>query len=296
MNAPLRILTAGRIYCDLVFTRLDDAPAAGREVFAEGLALRAGGGAYITAAYLSALGHETTLIGTLPAAPFDSVVRAEMASNRVGTLCDTAPAGTDPQITAALVHGDDRAFVTRRPGAALSLGGPLPAARHLHLGEITTARDHPDLIRKARTMGMTVSLDCSWDGRSLTEPGLSEIIAGVDLFFPNEAEARELSRNGITMSPRVATIVKQGPHGAEIRPADAARYHRPAQKADLVDTTGAGDAFNAGFLGAWLKGKPMPECLDLAIACGAFAVGQIGGAGKLPPLDHLLAERQRMEL
>ncbi|QBX99964.1 carbohydrate kinase family protein [Rhodophyticola sp. CCM32] len=287
MTLSDRILTAGRIYCDLVFTELDARPAPGREVFAEGLALRAGGGAYITAAYLSALGHQAALIGTLPVAPFDAVIRAEMAETGVDPICTPAPPGSDPQITAAFMHGNDRAFVTRRPGPALTVTGPLPAARHLHLGEITTARDHPELIPMARAAGMSLSLDCSWDGQALAGCDLSGIIAAVDLFFPNEAEAAELHRHGVDASPKVATIIKLGAQGAEIRPARGPVQHCAAKQVRLKDTTGAGDAFNAGFLSAWLKGQTAAECLDLGTYCGAIAVGRVGGAGALPPLDSL---------
>lgn len=287
MSERGRILSAGRIYCDLVFTRLDDSPAPGREVFAEGLSLFAGGGAYITAAYLSALGHGSGLIGTLPASPFDAIVLAEMAANGVTSFCRSAPQDSDPQITVAMVHGADRAFVTRRSGKALRLDGALPAARHLHLGEITTARDHPELIAAARAAGMTLSLDCSWDARALSDRGLADVIAAVDLFFPNEAELAELLRHGIPVAPRVATVLKQGARGAELRPAKGMVQHCPALKAEVQDTTGAGDAFNAGFLSAWLDGQSGADCLARGAVCGAIAVARVGGAGALPPLHHL---------
>jgi sugar/nucleoside kinase (ribokinase family) len=286
------ILCAGRIYCDLVFSGLDGGPVPGREVFADRLALRAGGGAYITAAYLSALGCDVGLMGVLPAPPFTVPVTQEMAQNRVTSHCtDPAPAD-DPQITVALAHGGDRAFVTRRCGAALVLqkGAALPAARHLHIGELTTALDHPDLIGAARGQGMTISLDCSWDTQALADPRAPAVIASVDLFLPNSAEAEALRQNGIAVAPRVASIVKRGNQGAVAIAAGGATQSAPACAATVQDTTGAGDAFNAGFLSAWLAGRPLAECLARANHCGALAVARLGGAGHLPDLRELVGD------
>lgn len=286
------ILCAGRIYCDLVFSGLTGGPEPGREVFADRLALCAGGGAYITAAYLSALGREAALMGVLPVPPFAAAVTSEMARNRVTSYCTEQEPGADPQVTVALVRDGDRAFVTRRSGAALVLrkGARLPEACHLHIGELTTALEHPDLIGAARGQGMSVSLDCSWDAEALADPHAEACIASVDLFLPNAAEAEALTQNGITAAPRVATIVKRGDQGAIAITADSGPHSVPAYSANVQDTTGAGDAFNAGFLAAWLAGRPLADCLERANRCGALAVARLGGAAALPDLRYLAAD------
>ena len=276
------VICAGRIYCDLVFSGLDGPPEPGREVFAEALALRAGGGAYITAAYLSALGGQAGLMGVLPAPPFGHCVTREMAQNRVRSHCSAAGAG-DPQITVALARGGDRSFITRRVGAALA-GADLPPARHLHIGELTTALEHPELIAKARARAMSVSLDCSWDARALADPGTAEVIASVDIFLPNAAEMEALAASGIAVAPRLMSVIKRGAEGATLIGAEGARIEAAAIPTTPVDTTGAGDAFNAGFLAAWLDGAEMAEALAQANRCGSIAVGRIGGAGALPDL------------
>lgn len=276
------ILCAGRIYCDLVFSGLESGPEPGREVFADRLALCAGGGAYITAAYLSALGAEAGLMGVLPAAPLGACVTREMAVNRVASHCTQAADG-DPQITVALAQGGDRSFITRRVGAAIAQAD-LPPARHLHIGELTTALAHPGLIAKARSRGMTVSLDCSWDADALADPRAAEAIASVDIFLPNAAEMAALAEAGIAVDPVLMTVVKRGAEGATLIGADRARLGAAATPATPIDTTGAGDAFNAGFLAAWLDGADLEDALRLANRCGAIAVGRIGGAGALPDL------------
>lgn len=288
MTGAVPILCAGRIYCDLVFTGLDGAPEPGREVFADALKICAGGGAYITSAYLAALGEAVGLIGMLPAAPFGTVVGEEMQQNNVQSFCEETH-GQDAQLTAALVTDKDRAFVTRRVGDAVpqSQIDALPDARHLHIGELTTALEHPDLLRAAQARGMTISLDCSWDGQVLARPDLAEIISLVDLFLPNEAEAEALETYCTHVQPRLATIIKRGPNGASCLRTGREPVHASGHDVQVVDTTGAGDAFNAGFLSAWLAGQSMEMALALGNACGATAVARVGGAGALPDLCDL---------
>lgn len=282
------ILSAGRVYCDLVFAGLDAPMAMGREVFADQLKLCTGGGAFITAAYLAALGDNVGLLGMLPAAPFSALVEEEMRQSGIADFSAKAP-GRDVQLTAAVVGEADRAFVTRRVGLAVPQIkiDALPAANHLHVGELTTALEHPDLITNARSLGMSVSLDCGWDETILQRPDLATVIEQVDLFLPNEDEAEALKNAGTSVAPRIATIVKLGEAGAVCRPTHGPVVRRSGQCVDVLDTTGAGDAFNAGFLSAWLAGQSFDEALSLGNACGAVAVSRLGGATDLPKLDEL---------
>ncbi len=274
---PLRVVCAGRLYCDLIFAGLAGLPRAGREVFAESASLHAGGGAFITAATLAALGARVDLLATLPAEPFGGLVAGEIASCGVA-LCDQPPVPpTEPQITAAMIVDGDRAFLTRRTGSAipcLPLGEM--AADHLHIGELTTALEHPELLSAARTAGMTISLDCGWDDANASRDGVAEAIAGVDVFLPNAAEVMQLADTLRTVHPRQALVVKKGALGAEAH-TELAQIVSKAHPANLVDTTGAGDAFNAGFLSLWLQGRNLAACLDAGNASGARAVGHVGG-------------------
>jgi sugar/nucleoside kinase (ribokinase family) len=82
-------------------------------------------------------------------------------------------------------------------------------------------------------------------------------------------------------------VVKRGAEGASAL-APEGWIDAPATRVPVVDSTGAGDAFIAGFVAGWLDGRPMPACLALGNACGAVAVGRVGGAGRLPDLRTLL--------
>ncbi|MFQ6553542.1 carbohydrate kinase family protein [Aestuariibius insulae] len=280
------VLCAGRLYCDLVFTGLDRLPTLGTETFADGLGLYAGGGAFITAAYLAALGRPASLAATLPADPFRALVQADLARFGVGAdLCRAAPEGSDPQITVAMTTAQDRAFLTRASGPALPRLGPdqmaAPGLRHLHIGELRTLADNPWLLEVARKAGLSVSLDCGWEDDLPDKAGA--LIAGVDLFLPNDAEAQRFLDQGIALGGPMLTVIKRGAAGAvALKGTD--QWEAAGHPARTVDTTGAGDAFNGGFLDRWLAGAPVPDCLEAGNRCGAAAVAAVGGTGGISGL------------
>ncbi|MFK7792937.1 MAG: carbohydrate kinase family protein [Devosiaceae bacterium] len=274
-----------------MFAGLDGEPAMGREVFADSLTICPGGGAFITAAYLAALGEDVALVGTLPAAPFENVVVNDMSAGGIGNHCASADSH-EPQITAAVVGKTDRAFITRRIGDAVppAIIDALPNARHLHIGELTTALEQPELITAAHARGMSVSLDCAWDEMALRHDDVADIIARVDVFLPNADEMEHLARHRTALQPKAALVVKKGAQGATCTSSNGQKTHADAQASDVVDTTGAGDAFNAGFLSAWLAGRGPREALQLGHACGRQAVSRLGGARDLPDLRSLVTQ------
>jgi len=280
-----RVLCVGRLYCDLIFTDVPRMPSMGTETFAGGLGLHAGGGAFVTAAWLAAQGVPAGIACVLPGPPFRDIVMPEIRRAGVATdLCDTVCPGADPQVTVAITGRDERAFLTRRSGPAAP---DLTAAdlrragvTHLHVGELATLVECPALLDTARAAGATLSLDCGWDD-GLTAAAVAPLLRGVDVFLPNAAEMRALAEGGLPEPAARLTIVKQGADGATAR-AGADRVHARAQPATVVDTTGAGDAFNAGFLGAWLAGAALPDCLAAGNALGARAVAGRGGFPSMP--------------
>jgi sugar/nucleoside kinase (ribokinase family) len=274
------VLCVGRLYCDLIFTEVPRLPSLGTEVFAGGLGLHAGGGAYITAAYLASLGHHAALASFLPAAPFGDIVAAEIAAAGVDLSPSLRAAPElDPQITVSMVMGGERGFLTRRSGPALPQISPADLgrlrARHLHVGELTTLVERPSLLGLAREAGLTVSLDCGWD-ETLTAAKIGDLLARVDVFLPNAAEAQHLRMLGLAEPLAPLTVVKRGAEGASAVQ-DGCEFREAAGNAVAVDTTGAGDAFNAGFLSAWLAGEPVGACLRAGNALGAQAIRSRGG-------------------
>jgi sugar/nucleoside kinase (ribokinase family) len=251
----------------------------GTEIFSDGLSLHAGGGAFITAAVFSALGQKSALLATLPAAPFTDTVLQNIAAFDIDTTqCVSAAAGTAPQITVAIADKADRAFLTHKTGAAMpemDLGSA--EFGHLHIGELRSLLEHPHLIERARQVGMTISVDCGWDDDILARGAEMEmILSKVDVFLPNKTEYEHLVRSGFSAERCSLTVVKCGDQGS-CALVDGKWVSEPTTSVKVVDATGAGDAFNGGFLFSWLKGRGMKECLSNGNRCGRLAVTYAGG-------------------
>ncbi len=278
-KAPV-VLCVGRLYCDLIFTDLPRMPTMGTEIYAGGFGVHAGGGAFITAAHLASLGQSSALSAMLPPGPVGALLAGDLERSGIDLrLCRTSPSSDEPQVTVALVGEGDRAFVTRRAGPAFP---PLTArdlakigATHVHVGELATLIERPEIIAVARDAGATISLDCSWDD-DLAAPDIAEVIGAVDVFLPNDAEVQHLHDLGVPATLFPLTAIKQGPAGATAL-VDGERLHEPALEVSVVDTTGAGDAFNAGFITAWLAGESLQTCLRAGNAQGAHAIATRGG-------------------
>ncbi|MGF7006572.1 carbohydrate kinase family protein [Aminobacter sp. BE322] len=285
------VLSIGRIYCDLIFTGLGALPGLGREVFAEDMKMAAGGGAFIAAAHLAHAGREVALVARLGTDALSAGIEPELRGANVDLRFLEKSPGAGPQVTVASVIGNDRAFLSRRAGSALpdTLDAALAwgAAGHLHIAEYATLHEIPDLVSRAKAGGLTVSLDPSWDETLIYEAELLDRCAGVDIFLPNMEEAIAITQEsdpiaaiGILAQAFPIVALKAGGDGAWLK-ARGQVLHRRAEEVTVVDTTGAGDAFNAGFIDAWMSGASDEACLAAGVTFGSLAVQAAGGTAIL---------------
>lgn len=281
---PKGVLCVGRVYCDIIFTGLDRLPALGEEQYASGLSIQVGGGAYITASHLASLERPVSLLAVLPSGAFAQTVQNELSRNSINAEhCVQSEDSNDQQLTVALSIGSERAFITKRCGRALPVEkinwGDFPLTGHLHIGELATLVEHPNLLADAHDAGITVSLDCSWDDDLFERDDLEKYLKGVDIFLPNNAEFEKLKTKYTLNDSLSLCVVKQGSEGATAIH-NGTLTKAAAVAANVVDTTGAGDAFNAGFIHAWLNDSKIDACIELGNQCGANTVARVGGSAQ----------------
>jgi len=163
----------------------------------------------------------------------------------------------------------------------------LRRARHVHVGAYflldALRPDLPALYAQAHEMGLTTSLDTNWDPSGGWDGGLAQLLPECDVFMPNEAEAQFIARRDDldtaldALAVHVPTLaVKLGAEGGLARQGETI-VRAPSLPVKVVDTTGAGDSFDAGFLYGYLNGWPLEKSLRLACACGSLSTRTAGG-------------------
>jgi sugar/nucleoside kinase (ribokinase family) len=209
--------------------------------------------------------------------------------------------GLKTGITVSVTHAADRALVTYMGAINALTAADVPDAAmagcgHLHVSSFFLQEalrpGLPDLFARAHRAGLTTSLDTGFDPSGRWDGGLRETLQETDLFFPNEVELQALTGcsdpgEGLRRldNGRTRVVAKLGKEGAMTLDGGNV-VHVPAYPVPAVDTTGAGDSFNAGFLHRWLAGAPLEDCLRLGAACGGLSTRGLGGTATQPTLEE----------
>ncbi len=283
MARDTTVATWGNIMCDLIFTGLPGLPVMGEELFARRLTIGVGGGSALSALGLRRLGWTVTCIGRVGRDPLGELAVGLLEAGDVDTshLIRFGGPGEPGNVTVAMSYPSDRAFITHQPSGPWPTDGiPLGGFRHHHFAGY---EGREDIIRQLAAGPGTVSLDTGWGEHPDWGEQVQQLLPAVDLFLPNLHEARHLTG---TSDPGDAlealsglcplVVIKLGPAGALARLGDETVHH-PGFRVEPLDTTGAGDAFDAGFIDGWLRGWSLARCLVRGNACGALAASRAGG-------------------
>lgn len=308
VKAPstFEVLVVGRPSWDLVFTNLPGWPILGREIFAQGLSVSPGG-TFNGVAALARLGVEVGMIGTVGNDEWSQLSLAAMRSEHVSTELMAVLDQPMPAVSVCMTYGGDRGFLTYEPTSPELSGRCVAYALSALKGRSAAYLQcclNPDLAAYAQAvagLATKVVVDCGWDEPWLTGPEIRTLMPLADIVFMNEPEALAISGRddldaALDLLARIVdfVVVKRGADGASAL-AHGERYDVPAVSAEVVDATGAGDCFNAGFLYGLLRGRPVAECLRLGTICGACAVQRPGGFAGSPTEEELLL-RERAAL
>lgn len=291
------VLAPGDYFCDVIFTGMPRFPTLGSEIYCEGVSV-VPGGMLNTVVAMKRLGLRVGWAGALGNDFFSRFIR-EWAEQE-GLDLSLVASLDEPfrRVTVSLPLDAERAFVTfvdPAPNVVKLTRRCLSGirVRHLHFSGLVVDDRLPALLRDCRAGGIEVSMDCQHREQSLAEPLLREILGLLDLFMPNGAEARRLTGTASTdeaaavlreLAP--ALVIKEGAAGARCWQGGRC-YHAPALPVSVVDTTGAGDVFNAAFIGARLAGAPTAECLRQGTVAGSLSTQAAGGGASAPDRQAL---------
>ncbi|MGO8957197.1 MAG: carbohydrate kinase family protein [Streptosporangiaceae bacterium] len=306
----LDLLVIGDCNPDVLVLGVDVSPAFGQqEKLVDGISLVVGGSAAITAVAAARLGLRVALAAAIGADPAGEFMLGQLAAEGVDTSAVKVTADSPTGMTVALSRGSDRAILTA-VGAMPTLtsadvpAGLLARARHVHVSSYFLLEDSlgpglAALLAGARRGGATTSLDTNWDPAGHWGGWqLRSVLAHTDVLLPNEAEACHISGKP-TLAAAVAALAAIGPSLVVKLGADGAacfdgiRSHAirpPAGSASqVVDTTGAGDCFNAGLIAGLLDGLELAAAARLGCAVGTASTRGAGGTSAAPDLAAAVA-------
>jgi sugar/nucleoside kinase (ribokinase family) len=293
MKKRFDVTIAGEINLDLILYGLPEVMPLERELLAKDFRLTLGSSSAIVAHNLAALGVSVGFITLLGDDSLGSIALERLAEKGVDiSHVKRISGGTSTGVTILLTHEGKRHILTY-PGTMFEMAASdldmnyLASARHFHLCSLFLHKalqpDLPRIFRQLKSAGLTLSLDTNDDPDDRWGSPLDELLSMVDIFLPNDDEACRISgkkdaESAIeVLAERIPLVaVKCGKRGSLVQKGSQ-RWQIPANPVTPVDTIGAGDSFDAGFLAAYLRGEAPDACAAFGNRVAALSTLRPGG-------------------
>lgn len=302
------LLVVGEINVDLILGGCERVPVFGEEVLATDFRQVPGSSSMIFAMGLARLGDTVLFAGRVGADARGDFCLQALREAGIDIDAVRREAALATGITVALSTRHDRALVTF-PGAIDALTADavddalLARAGHLHVSSYFLQRGlRPGLARlfqRARRLGLSISLDPGSDPAADWGEAWEHLLEQVDVFLPNHLEACAITGKDSPAAALMAlanghtrTVIKCGARGS-LTLDEGQVLAAPAFPLPAVDSTGAGDSFDAGFVHAWRRHLPLRDSLRWGNACGALSTRGLGGTVAQPDCDEVRALLER---
>lgn len=289
---PFDISIAGEINLDLILYGLPLQMPVERELLASDFRVTLGSSSAIMAHNAATLGARVAFTTVIGPDDLGRIALERLQLSGVDTSHTIQHSTMSTGVTLLLPHGSDRHILTY-PGTIAELTVDdldfdfLTQARHFHLSSLYLQKGlHaglPDMLRRLKRAGLTISLDTNDDPDDRWGDPLWDVLPNVDLFLPSESElcrmtgCSDLDAAIASVACHVPTIVvKRGSSGVRVHSKDKNTDVAPVNVVP-VDTIGAGDSFDAGFLCAYLMGRDAVTAARAGNITGALSTQATGG-------------------
>lgn len=292
------IAGAGATNVDLLFTGYDRLAGIGEELYAKDFSLQLGGGVPATLINLARLGIETKIATELGDDIFSGYAKEQYLKNNVQPLNLYKGEGIPLNITSAIILPQDRTFYSYGKGSISPDEDAKDAFYKMASGAKLVLMQIGGLIdvyRKLHDEGTNLILDTGWDDEMSLEK-YKDYIEIADYYTPNQKEAMKITG---TASPQAAAevlskyfdkvVVKLDKDGCLGIDNTEEFFVGAVDEFKNVDSTGAGDAFLAGFMYGLFYDKGLKECIELGNITGGKAVTEVGA------LSGYLSENELLE-
>ena len=288
------VTCVGVLVADVIVRPVEAWPERGRLVRVESIEVHSGGLAHTTGVVLAKLGVPTAVVGRVGTDLLGTFLIDVLREHQVEVHVRREEVVRTSTTVVVVAANGDRSFL-HLPGANARLAPQdvpdalLARSRIVHLGGffLLPGMEGPPaagLLRRAKAAGCRTSVDVAWDVQGRWMSVLAPWLPHLDLLFGNRDELARVTGTddpaGMAALLRERGVgvvaVKLGEDGAYV---DSATWRGrvPAFSVDVVDTTGAGDAFCGGFLAGYLAGWDLERTTQLSNAVGAMCVTDIGG-------------------
>jgi len=287
------VTIAGELNLDLILYGLPEELPPERELLAERMMLTLGSSSAIVAHNLAALGSKVGFISKIGDDPLGQIALDRLENSGVDiSKVKRSTGATKTGLTVLLQRAGWRNILTY-PGTIFELMfedldiSYLADARHFHLSSFYLQRGlQPrviELFKRLKSAGLTISLDTNDDPDEKWRGGLLHALPYVDVFLPNEREAKGVTSTDnvqealAKLADLVPTVVlKMGTAGAMAK-RGSENVKVPAIRVDVVDAIGAGDSFDAGFIHEFVRGSDLATCVATGNVTGALSTTRPGG-------------------
>jgi len=288
----LDVVTVGEINLDIILYGLPKELILEREHLASKLSMTLGSSSAIFAHNLSRLGTKVGFVSKVGEDPMGKLALERLRDSGVQVDAVKRAPNSITGLTVILPYLQQR-YILTYPGTMFEFGlGDVNMeyvcrARHMHMSSFFLHKalrpQISELFRKAKEAGLSTSLDTNDDPADKWEKDVLEVLKYVDIFFPNDREAKKLTRTddlsqAINKLAAIAkmVVVKRGPAAAICRRSDE-QWSLVPPTVKVIDQIGAGDSFAAGFIHKYLQGATPEECLWYGNLAGSYSTTCEGG-------------------
>jgi len=303
------LVVFGEFFLDLVFFKLPRVPKMGEEVKTIHFAQSPGGGVATTSLVAAGLGTPTAVVTRLGTDARRNPAWQKLVGSGIYTGACEFSAKFPTAMTVCAAYDGDRMMIThdainQRLHTLLmraAVRRQFHKAKHLHLAcALSPLQTWTPAIHKLHSQGLTISVDIGWNPEVLQSPRLPALLRQCDFTFPNELEAQAMTaEKSVERAARKLAqwvrvpVVKLGRNGC-IVVQDGKLLRMKSIRVRAADATGAGDAFNGGFLHGYLSGWSLEDCLRAGNICGARATTHPGGSSAILSRKKLLELMKRI--
>lgn len=307
MKQVPEVICLGMSVADILVKGLSNLNMEGQTSFVDKISVYPGGDALNESITLSALGHNVALLTLVGDDEFGHMLVQRCSES--GVITDGIVLSKDYATSTSIVLiGEDgeRSFLSQRDSASANYSisdintDYLVGVKVLSIGSIFSSQRLDDtglttVLKRAKSTGAVTIADMVLDRPECSLEDIKTALPYLDYIVPSYDEAAHFS--GQTDLDKISSVflqygvrcvvIKLGENGVYAR-RDNEKYHIPTFATKVVDTTGAGDNFMAGFISGLLRNGPLKECLRFGSGTAAISLSKIGASGAIKSVDQVL--------